>query len=391
MKSFVTPRLALLALAHLSIDGCSSFFSPLLPLLILKLHLSLTLVGSLVALASLSSSFAQPLFGMLSDRLHRPWFVAFGPLVAATFLCSVGLAPSYGWLVALLMLGGLGAAAFHPQASVLATEVSPRRSLAMSFFVTGGSLGFSLGPIMAVSVVNAWGLERSWVAMIPGLLISTLMLIWFMRVPSHVRHRGARPAFSELRPHALPLTLLYFCVVFRSAVSYGFMTFLPIYLHRHGFSIGTGGRMLTTYLAAGAIGGFTGGWLAERFGGRRVVIASFIGAAPLFMAFLWLPIGTGFACLVLGQFILQAALPVNVVLGQELSPRHSSTISSLLMGAAWGIGMLLTGPTGAIADHQGLEFALKCLATLLIAGLVCAVALPRMAELKTELEAVAQV
>jgi FSR family fosmidomycin resistance protein-like MFS transporter len=390
MKRFVTPRLALLALAHLSIDGCSSFFSPLLPLLIVKLHLSLTLVGSLVALASLSSSFAQPLFGMLSDRLHRPWFVAFGPLVAATFLCSVGLAPSYGVLVALLMVGGLGAAAFHPQASVLATEVSPRRSLAMSFFVTGGSVGFSLGPIVAVTVVNAWGLERSWLAMIPGLVISALMLAWFARVPAHVRHRGARPSFAELRPFALPLTLLYFCVVFRSAVSYGFMTFLPIYLHRHGYSIATGGRVLTMYLAAGAIGGFTGGWLSERFGGRRVVITSFIGATPLFMAFLWLPIAVGLPCLVVGQFILQAALPVNVVLGQELSPRHSSTISSLLMGAAWGIGMLLTGPTGAIADHRGLEFALKCLSTLLLLGLGCALALPEKAEMEAELEVAAQ-
>jgi FSR family fosmidomycin resistance protein-like MFS transporter len=90
-------------------------------------------VGSLVALAALSSSFGQPLFGWLADRVRRPWFVAFGPLVAAVFLSAIGLASSYGALVALLMLGGIGVAAFHPQAAVIAGELSPRRALALSF------------------------------------------------------------------------------------------------------------------------------------------------------------------------------------------------------------------------------------------------------------------
>jgi FSR family fosmidomycin resistance protein-like MFS transporter len=173
-----------------------------------------------------------------------------------------------------------------------------------------------------------------------------------------------------------PLTLLYFAVVCRSAVSFGFMTFLPILLNRAGYSIAAGGAVLTAYLAAGAVGGFLGGWMADRIGGRRVVIQSFLGAAPLFYGFVVLPQPWGNVSLVLGGFVLQGSLPVNVVLGQELSPRHSSTIASLLMGAAWGIGMLLVGPTGAIADAIGLRGALAILAALLFVGLGCAVALP---------------
>ncbi len=376
MRRLLTPRLALVSFGHFTIDSYSSFFSPLLPLLVVKLHLSLTLVGSLVALAALSSSFAQPLFGMLADRVHRPWFVAFGPLVAAVFLSCIGLAPNYATLVALLMLGGVGVAAFHPQAAVLASDLSPRRALAMSFFVTGGTLGFALGPLFAVSVVAAVGLERTWIAAFPGLLVSVLLLVWFARVAPRDRHQGARPTFAELKPVLRPLTLLYFAVVTRSAVSYGFMTFLPIRLHDRGFSVAAGGALLTAYLALGALGGFVGGWLAERWGGRRVVVASFIGATPLFFLFLFLPDAPGLACLILGGFVLQASLPINVVLGQELSPRHSSTISSLLMGAAWGLGALLIGPVGALADAYGLTAGLACLSCLLLAGLGCALALP---------------
>src|SRR5437867_7708214 len=144
MRRLLAPRLVLLSLAHFSIDAYSSFVSPLLPLLVAKLDLTLTRVGTLIALSSLSSSLSQPLFGLIADRIRRPWFVAFGPLCAAVFLSAVGLAPNFGWLIALLMLGGLGAAAFHPQGAALATDRAERRSLALSLFVGGGPLGFSL-------------------------------------------------------------------------------------------------------------------------------------------------------------------------------------------------------------------------------------------------------
>ena len=376
MRRVITPRLALLALAHFSIDAYSSFFAPLLPLLVSRLHLSLTRVGALVALASVTSSFAQPLFGWLSDRVHRPWFVALGPVVAAAFLSSIGLAPSYAVLVALLVLGGIGVAAFHPQAAVIASGLSSRRSLAMSVFITGGSLGFSLGPVFAVTVAGRLGLERTWVASALGVMMTAVLLSQFGRLDPHPHARGPRPAFSELRPVAWPLALLYGVVVCRSAVSYGFMTFLPIHLHRHGYSVATGGALLTAYLALGGVGGFLGGWLSDRWGGRNVVRASFAGSFPLFVAFLLLPDRIGVPCLILAGFVLQTSLPVNVVLGQELSPRHSSTISSLLMGAAWGVGALLIGPIGALADAHGLQVALLSLTAMLAIGLTLALALP---------------
>jgi MFS transporter, FSR family, fosmidomycin resistance protein len=374
MRKVLTPRLGLLAAGHLTIDSYSSFFTPLLPLLVEKLHLSLTLVGTLVALASLSSSFAQPLFGLLSDRMRRPWFVAFGPVVAAVFMSAIGLASSYSQLVVLLMLGGIGVAAFHPQAASLV--VSPRRSVAMALFITGGTLGFALGPLYAVGIVSVLGLERTWWAMVPGLVVSVPLLLWFARIAPKPRHEAVRPPLRELRPVLRPLSLLYFAVVARSAVSYGFMTFLPLYLSERGYGLGGTGALVSLYLLLGATGGFFGGWLADRWGGRRVIVFSFVLSLPLYVAFLFLDGAWGLACLVVGGFALQSSLPVNIVLGQELAPRHSSTISSLLMGAAWGLGALLIGPVGILADRFGLSSALLVLASVLVAGLGCALALP---------------
>jgi len=371
-SGFFTRRLAVLTLGHFTIDAYSSFFLPLLPLLAKRLGLNYAMVGGLAAMASMSSSFLQPLFGVLADRMRRPWFVALGPLIAATFMASIGRAPRYDVLVALLVLGGVGVAMFHPQTAALAGSTSPHRGLAMSTWVTGGTLGWALGPAYATAIVNRFGLEHTWVAAIPGLALCTLLFAWFGRVAPRASARRVSAPFAELKPVARPLAMIYFTVVCRSAVSAGFATFLPLWVHAQGGSVTRGGWITTLYLTLGALGGFAGGWLADRFGGRRVVVASFAAAAPFYAVFFLVQGPLGLAALVVGYFLLQASLPVNVVLGQELSPRHSGIISSLLMGAAWGLGALILYPVGALADHAGLEPALMVLSSLIVVGFVCA-------------------
>jgi FSR family fosmidomycin resistance protein-like MFS transporter len=335
------------------------------------------MVGGLTAMASMSSSFLQPLFGVLADRLRRPWFVALGPMIAAVFMASIGLAPNYVTLVALLVAGGVGVAMFHPQTAALAGATSAKRGLAMSWWVTGGTLGWALGPAYATAIVNRFGLDHTWVAAIPGLALCALLFAWFGRVAPHAAARRERAAIGELRPVARSLSMIYFAVVCRSAVSAGFATFLPLWVHAHGGSVTRGGWITTSYLTLGSLGGFLGGWLADRFGGRRVVVASFATSAPFYALFFLLPGAFRLPALFVGYLVLQASLPVNVVLGQELSPRHSGIISSLLMGAAWGLGALLLYPIGMLADHAGLEVALATLSSLVVVGFACATQIAR--------------
>jgi len=178
-----------------------------------------------------------------------------------------------------------------------------------------------------------------------------------------------------------PLLMLYFTVVCRSAVSAGFATFLPMWVHERGGDTAQGGLYTTVYLTLGSLGGFAGGWLADRFGGRHVVVRSFGAAMPFYLLFFVVPDAWRFATLVTGYCIMQASLPVNVVLGQQLSPRHAGIISSLMMGAAWGLGALLIYPIGAMADQVGLERALMALSSLILVGFVCSTRIaPRPSE-----------
>ena len=59
--------------------------------------------------------------------------------------------------------------------------------------------------------------------------------------------------------------------------------------------------------------------------------------------------------LAVGGLFLQSTLPVNVTFGQALAPVSAATVSSLMMGFAWGTGGLSVPLVGLIADRVGIE------------------------------------
>lgn len=371
--------LALLSCGHFAVDLYSSALGALQPLLVDRFGLTLARAGLLSGLLVLSASVAQPLYGYLSDRLHSRAFTALAPAVAAVFISALALAPSYGWLLLLVLAGGAGVASFHPQASAWAVAEAGRRpGQAMGLFVSAGALGYALGPTYFSYVVSSWGLERMQWAAIPGIAVSAL-LIW--KPPRSAL--GARPRRGfEWKPLAAvwkPLTLLYFTVFLRSIFQIAFGQFLPLYLHRErGFSVPAAGYTLSAFLAAGAIGGLIGGRLADRFGGRLVILFSMLFSVPFFALFFATSGWVSLICLVLGGFILLFTIPVNVVMAQQLAPAQAGTVSALMMGFAWGMaGMVFIPVIGVLADATSLHAALASLTVFPLAGVALAWKLPR--------------
>jgi MFS transporter, FSR family, fosmidomycin resistance protein len=79
----------------------------------------------------------------------------------------------------------------------------------------------------------------------------------------------------------------------------------------------------------------------------------------------------------LGGFFLQSTLPVNVTFGQSLAPVSAATVSSLMMGFAWGTGGLSVPFVGMMADRIGIEAALRLMAVVPLAAAALAVPLPK--------------
>jgi FSR family fosmidomycin resistance protein-like MFS transporter len=376
-RGFAT--LALLSVAHFFIDLYSSALSGFQPVLVERLGLSLAQAGVLGGLLVFSSSTLQPIYGYLSDRFHSRLFTALAPAVAGIFISLLGVAPNYLTLIALVLLGGAGIASFHPQGSARATlGITENRGRWMAVFISSGTLGLALGPSFFSWLITGLGIDRTWVGMIPGIAVTGFLLA---RMPEVAIPAGPRRGFDWeiLRSVWKPLTVLYLLVFIRSVVQISFTQFLPLYLTKErALGLNQANLALTLYLGCGAIGGFLGGQLADRFGGRRVILISMIASVPLLGAFFFTTGAISMACLGLGGLILLFTIPVNVTMGQDLAPSQAGTVSALMMGFAWGTaGMLFIPLVGFVADQVSLHWSLFSLLAFPIAGFFLALKLPR--------------
>jgi FSR family fosmidomycin resistance protein-like MFS transporter len=374
-RTAIDPAVFRLAGAHFVSDAYSNIYAPLLPALIPHLGLSLAAAGTLAMVFQLSASVSQLGFGHLADRWRPRLLMVAGPILSVALLSLIGVAWSPLVLGVILVAGGLGGAAFHPAAAALVhRRCGGRRGFAMSIHITGGSLGYSLAPLLFAPFVGTFGLSWTPLLAIPGLAILAVVLTG---TPA-VRPFGAGPGggFVSLRPYAKPLTLLYLIVVLRTMTSLSLAMFVPVLLTRQGWSVGMAGVAVSLYLFAAGMGGLTGGPLADRFGSKRVIAGTMMLAVPLLVAAAQMKGWPLVIMLTAGGFFLQSTLPVNVTFAHQIAPVSAATVSSLMMGFAWGTGGLTAPLIGWMADRFGIEPTLTVIALLPLLAAACAAPLP---------------
>ncbi len=377
-RARLDPTVFRLASAHGVSDAYSNLYAPLLPLLIPRLGMSLTVAGTLAMVFQLAASVSQLVFGHVADRWRPRLLLVVGPILSVSVLSLIGVAWSVPTLAAVLIAGGLGGAAFHPTAAAMVFRLGgSARGLAMAVHITTGSVGYALGPVLFAPFVQRFGLTWTPVLALPGLAI---LALFSLRLPefsplAHGRERG----FRALKPYARPLFLLYLIVVFRTLTSLSFGTFIPVLLTARGWSIGEAGAAVSVYLFASGIGGFIGGPLADRLGPRTVIGLSMVLAVPFMVA---TPLLSGWPLLLalgFGGFFLQSTLPVNVTFAHTLAPVSAATVSSLMMGFAWGTGGLAVPLAGMVADRIGVQHTLMGVACVPILAAACSLPLPKVA------------
>ena len=365
-----------LAAGHLGTDFAGGALPALLPFLTERFSLSYTLAAVVVLASTTSSSVVQPLFGLWSDRRGAPWLLPVGVAVAGIGIALAAAAPSY-WLVLLLVVvSGLGVAAYHPEGSKFAAYASgQRRASGMSAFSIGGNVGYALGPIIATPLVIWFGLRGGLLLALPCLAIAVAMLLLLPFLRSFVPDRtGHRQGTGESKPRAL--VLLLGVIAFRSLAWFGLITFVPLWEVSLGHSTAYGNHLLALMLLGGGLGTIAAGPLADRFGRRPIVLASLAATAPLIAVFVAVGGVLGTLALCGAGICVIGTFGVTMVMSQEYLPRHIGMASGLSIGLSIGLGGIAVVGLGALADAVDLRAALYVCAAAPLAGLVLALRLP---------------
>ena len=344
--------------------------TPLWPSLESNLSLENGGIFWLVVLWTTVTSFCQLLFGYLGDRGRRRWLLWAGPAVAIACLSSIGLVRSPLVLAILLVVAGLGIAAFHPEAAAIAGASAPlQRSRAMAVFALGGYFGQSVGPFYSGTIAQHFGLPAlAWTAAwgfgALGVLTAAMFAVRQPQVALQKR-RGAADA-AIFRP--IHVAVLLFVGVMRVVAPVGVPLAAAYLLDARGAGADEIGLVQSAFMFG--IGG--GGLACALFIGRRqertALWLSPLCAVPLLAATPFMQGAALLACAAASGLFLGAAMPVLISIGQQMLPGGQRVASSITMGVSWGIGGALA--TGLVAlfrslDQMTLVFGAFALAAIL--------------------------
>ena len=280
---------------HTVLDSYATLLSHLLPRLLDKLATPTTrysLAGNFISIYSIFSSLGQIFFGWLSDRVRTVHFLTFGVGLTAIGLSLLWVAPSSYIVYLLLAIGGIGVAAFHPQATTYAGALAAGRGMGTSIFLTGGNIGRALGPLVLMFIPYRFGLNYLVWEMIPGVLLALLVpkvLKFEKELDLTASIRGTpknEPRLQEslwivARPRMLPLVVLFIIAGFRTVTAVGLENFLSVYLDDQNYLDQTRSLVIALFIFAGSMGIMSSGWLITRVNTYVLLLVSLLGAPPL--------------------------------------------------------------------------------------------------------------
>jgi FSR family fosmidomycin resistance protein-like MFS transporter len=357
--------LAILSAGHFITDINQGALPALLPFFKEALNLSYTMSGVILLSSNLTSSIIQPVFGHLSDRRPIGWLLPLSPFIACLGLSITGFFSSYSLLILSVMLTGFGIASFHPEGFKTAYFFTgDKKATGMSIFAVGGSVGIAVGPILALTLVASFGLKGILGLIMLGILIAIVLLfnMSMLSTPVKSAHKEAKKeAKKPLSKHQKrSFFLLISIATVRAWAQLGLVAYIPFYYINYlkGNPL-YAGKLVSTFLMAGALGTLIGAPIADRWGHKKFLLITLALSFPLLLLFYNSSGLIAFSLLGIAGMVFNSTFALTTVMAQALLPQYLGMASGMMVGftiSAGGVGVTLLG---TIADVWGVPMAIK--------------------------------
>lgn len=379
-QKFKAGNVLSIASVHLLHDVFSSFFAPLIPLLTEKLGFTYAVAGMLSVIQRVPS-LLNPMIGLIADRLVIRSAIIAMPIATTISMSLLGIAPSITVLGILFFACGVSAAVFHVTAPVLVRHVSGNRiGRGMSFFMFGGEMARTLGPLLITAAVSWWGIEGTW-RLIPFGLAASLLLFLNLRTIDKHQIRRFREANKAPLQRTVRKILRFFALItpilfFRAFLKTPLTLFLPAYMVDSGSSIKTAAVALAVLQLTGSAGALLAGSLSDH-AGRKNVLLTVMLLGPLLLYLFTTITGIGqWILLGLMGLILFAATPVFMAMIHDLNTDRPSFTNGLFMTVNFIAGSTVALLAGLLADRYGLVMTYQITAALGIFAIPFTLLLP---------------
>ncbi len=354
-KKFKKSEVFTISSAHMIHDMYAAFLAPILPLLIEKLGMSLSISAFLDILRRIPALF-NPFLGLLAEKTGVKYFVILTPAITAICMSLIGLAPSYIVLFILLFVSGISSALFHVPSPVMIKEASGNRiGTGMSWFMVGGESARTLGPLLVTAGVSLWGLEGIYKLMPLGILASVVLYVKLkdFDVNRPVRKAKEKGDTKKLLKKYLPFFLvLSFFILFQSGMKSALTLYLPVYLTNQGESLWYAGISLSILQFFGVMGTFFAGNMSDKIGRKNMLVFSSIGSAISMGLFIYFQ--SMYLLGLVGLFLF-ASGPVIMAAVQDTDSHMPTFMNSMYMSINFGVSSVIVFGVGFLGDSYGLD------------------------------------
>ena len=365
------------AIKHMYNSGLQSV---LLAVMKDDLGLTATQFGLLSTSGRVTSGATTMVAGYLGDRFANRsgvmLMISLSMMGISYFL--LGSAPNYWLMFAAMLLVGIGPSLYHsPAIAALSRKFPDKRSFAISWHGTGGSIGEFFGPIITGGLVSGvYFVAFEWnevlkISVGPALFFGLLIYLLMRGIPTaSTETESLRDYFTSLFKllRRGGMQALVATTALRSMGQGAMMAFLPVYLlEDQGISAIVIGLFLSSIQFVGILAQPAMGWLADKFGHKRVLVPGTAALGLLMIALKFAPtddplmidivllditlpgIQFGIIALAMGAF-LYALHAIYIAAAMEVAQGEAqSTVVSLIYGASF-LGAFSPFLAGVIVD-----------------------------------------
>lgn len=297
-----------------------NFIQPALPAMMGPLGISDSALSLVMTVYTGPAIILAPLFGIVADLYGRRLLLAWGLLLFGFSGAAIAFATTFGWVLALRAVQGIGFSAVIPLTVVLIGDL-----LEGDNEVGGQGLKVFLDrvaylvfpPLGGILAVIAW--FWPFVVYILVVPLGLTVLLWMPETKGSVNSGTWTYLGDMLRLTRHPRLLVAFSAGFlRFFLDYGFLTYFPLFLVRsHGISTATAGFLYAFFSAGAMLTSSQAGRLATGHDKTRPLFLAFVVSGIALVAVPFMP----------GVWLVGAALFFYGLANGVISPMQKSLLT----------------------------------------------------------------
>ena len=351
---------------HLSHDLCTGLLPALLPMIKIGLELSYLQSGLLLSAFTITSGLSQFPGGWLGDRFSRPLVITLGLIGVSLAALAVGLSSTYYLILVILVIMGIFSGAYHPSATSLISSYfgTDRRGKVIALHMVGGSVGFTLGPVLGGLIAKALGWHFAYIFLsIPTLLAALFVWLKFGRHPiveieTEIGKNPAGKSYSVPPKMGLlqvlrPIAVVTALSVATQLVAGTAIAFFPVYLvDRHQIAPAVAAMLMGVIRGGGIFGSLFGGWLSDHWGRRNAILITLAATGPILYLSTRLPFNPAsvLVFVLFGSLLYMRQATTQPILMDSVPAHLRSTIFGIYFGMSMEGTSLLQPVAGYFMD-----------------------------------------